>query len=55
MNWIPGEFVDAMAPHTGFAGTEDELADVLGQFAAIGTSVCEMWTAPTTMMRSGGL
>ena len=46
MNWIPGEFVDAMAPHTGFAGTEDELADVLGQFAAIGTS--EIHLIPTS-------
>ena len=25
MNWIPAEFVDAMAPTTGWAGTEDEL------------------------------
>ena len=46
MNWIPGEFVDAMAPHTGFAGTEDELADVLGRFAAIGTS--EIHLIPTS-------
>jgi hypothetical protein len=46
MNWIPGEFVDAMAPHTGFAGTEDDLADVLGQFAAIGTS--EIHLIPTS-------
>jgi hypothetical protein len=35
-----------MAPHTGFAGTEDELADVLGQFAAIGTS--EIHLIPTS-------
>jgi hypothetical protein len=46
MNWIPGEFVDAMAPSTGFAGTEDELADVLRQFAAIGTS--EIHLIPTS-------
>lgn len=46
MNWIPAEFVDAMAPSTGFAGTEDELADVLGQFAAIGTS--EIHLIPTS-------
>ena len=46
MNWIPAEYVDAMAPGTGFAGTEDELADVLGQFAAIGTS--EIHLIPTS-------
>ena len=46
MNWIPAEFVDAMAPSTGFAGTEDELVDVLGQFAAIGTS--EIHLIPTS-------
>ena len=49
MNWIPGEFVDAMAPHTGFAGTEDELADVLGQFAAIGTSEIHLITTSTDL------
>jgi hypothetical protein len=46
MNWIPAEFVDAMAPNTGFAGTEDELAAVLSQFAAIGTS--EIHLIPTS-------
>lgn len=46
MNWIPSEFVDAMAPHTGFAGTEDELADLLRRFAAIETS--EIHLIPTT-------
>ena len=46
MNWIPAEFVDAMAPSTGFAGTEDELAEVLSQFAAIGTS--EIHLIPTS-------
>lgn len=46
MNWIPGEFVDAMAPSTGFAGTEDQLAALLGQFAAIGTS--EIHLIPTS-------
>ena len=46
MNWIPAEFVDAMAPGTGFAGTEDQLADVLGRFAAIGTS--EIHLIPTS-------
>lgn len=29
MNWIPVEVVDAMAPTTGFAGTAEQLRDVL--------------------------
>lgn len=32
MNWIPAELVDAMAPTTGWAGTEDELLEVLRGF-----------------------
>src|ERR1700757_3802390 len=39
MNWIPAEYVDAMAPSTGYAGGEDELHAVLAHFAAIGTQV----------------
>ena len=46
MNWIPGEIVDAMAPGTGWAGTEDQLAEVLRAFAAIGTS--EVHLIPTS-------
>jgi alkanesulfonate monooxygenase SsuD/methylene tetrahydromethanopterin reductase-like flavin-dependent oxidoreductase (luciferase family) len=46
MNWIPAEYVDAMAPTTGWAGTEDELADVLGRFAGIGTD--EVHLIPTS-------
>lgn len=46
MNWIPSEIVDAMAPMTGFAGTEDQLAEVLRGFAAIGTS--EIHLIPTS-------
>lgn len=46
MNWIPVEYVDAMAPHTGFAGTEDQLADLLHRFAAVGTS--EIHLIPTS-------
>ena len=46
MNWIPGEIVDAMAPSTGWAGTEDQLAEVLRAFAAIGTS--EVHLIPTS-------
>jgi alkanesulfonate monooxygenase SsuD/methylene tetrahydromethanopterin reductase-like flavin-dependent oxidoreductase (luciferase family) len=46
MNWIPGEYVDAMAPVTGFAGTEDELLAVLDEFAGIGTD--EVHLIPTS-------
>jgi alkanesulfonate monooxygenase SsuD/methylene tetrahydromethanopterin reductase-like flavin-dependent oxidoreductase (luciferase family) len=46
MNWIPAEIVDAMAPSTGWAGTEDQLAEVLRGFAAIGTS--EIHLIPTS-------
>ena len=35
-----------MAPHTGFAGSEDDLVGVLRQFAAIGTS--EIHLIPTS-------
>lgn len=46
MNWIPAEFVDAMAPTTGWAGTDDELATVLRRFADIGTD--EVHLIPTS-------
>jgi alkanesulfonate monooxygenase SsuD/methylene tetrahydromethanopterin reductase-like flavin-dependent oxidoreductase (luciferase family) len=46
MNWIPIEYVDAMAPSTGWAGTEDELARVLQQFDDIGTD--EVHLIPTS-------
>jgi alkanesulfonate monooxygenase SsuD/methylene tetrahydromethanopterin reductase-like flavin-dependent oxidoreductase (luciferase family) len=46
MNWIPVEFVDAMAPTTGWAGTEDELVSVLRRFADIGTD--EVHLIPTS-------
>ncbi len=46
MNWIPAEFVDAMAPTTGWAGTEDELHAVLQSFADIGTD--EVHLIPTS-------
>lgn len=46
MNWIPAEYVDAMAPHTGWAGTEDDLAGVLDRFAEIGTD--EVHLIPTS-------
>ncbi|MBX7456363.1 LLM class flavin-dependent oxidoreductase [Mycolicibacterium sp. 3033] len=46
MNWIPAEIVDAMAPTTGWAGTQDELRTALGRFADIGTD--EIHLIPTS-------
>jgi len=46
MNWIPAEFVEAVAPKTGWAGDEDALAAVLREFAAIGTD--EIHLIPTS-------
>ena len=46
MNWIPDGIVDAMAPHTGFAGPEEHLAQVLAGFAAIGAD--EIHLIPTS-------
>ncbi|OBI88114.1 LLM class flavin-dependent oxidoreductase [Mycobacterium asiaticum] len=46
MNWIPAEYVDAMAPTTGWAGSEDELLAVLRTFADIGTD--EVHLIPTS-------
>ena len=46
MNWIPAEFVDALAPTTGFAGTAAELRAVLQRFADIGTD--EVHLIPTS-------
>jgi alkanesulfonate monooxygenase SsuD/methylene tetrahydromethanopterin reductase-like flavin-dependent oxidoreductase (luciferase family) len=46
MNWVPGKVVDAMAPTTGWAGSDDELLDVLRKFEAIGTD--EIYLIPTS-------
>jgi alkanesulfonate monooxygenase SsuD/methylene tetrahydromethanopterin reductase-like flavin-dependent oxidoreductase (luciferase family) len=46
MNWIPAEFVDAMAPTAGFAGTVDELRAVLAKFADLGAD--EVHLIPTS-------
>lgn len=46
LNWIPPEYVDAMAPTTGWAGSEGELVDVLHRFKAIGTD--EIHLIPTS-------
>ncbi|HEY7053772.1 MAG TPA: LLM class flavin-dependent oxidoreductase [Mycobacterium sp.] len=46
MTWIPAEYVDAMAPSTGFAGSQDDLAATLRAFAAIGAD--EVHLIPTS-------
>ena len=46
MNWIPAEYVDAMAPTTGFAGGEADLAAVLRKFEAVGAD--EIQLIPTS-------
>ena len=46
MNWIPAEYVDAMAPMTGWAGSESELLAVLRKFEEIGTD--EIQLIPTS-------
>jgi alkanesulfonate monooxygenase SsuD/methylene tetrahydromethanopterin reductase-like flavin-dependent oxidoreductase (luciferase family) len=45
MNWLPPSLVDAMAPTTGFAGSEDDLARLLDRLAAAGTD--EVHLIPT--------
>jgi alkanesulfonate monooxygenase SsuD/methylene tetrahydromethanopterin reductase-like flavin-dependent oxidoreductase (luciferase family) len=45
MNWIPAEYVDAMAPSTGFAGSQEDLLAVLRKFADIGAD--EVHLIPT--------
>jgi alkanesulfonate monooxygenase SsuD/methylene tetrahydromethanopterin reductase-like flavin-dependent oxidoreductase (luciferase family) len=46
MNWIPAEFVDAIAPTTGWAGGEHDLFATLQGFADIGTD--EVHLIPTS-------
>src|SRR5277367_3416988 len=46
MNWIPVEYVDAVAPSTGFAGSEEELVALLRKFEAVGTD--EIQLIPTS-------
>jgi alkanesulfonate monooxygenase SsuD/methylene tetrahydromethanopterin reductase-like flavin-dependent oxidoreductase (luciferase family) len=46
MNWIPAEYVDAMAHTTGFAGSEDDLVAVLREFEAVGAD--EIQLIPTS-------
>jgi hypothetical protein len=42
MNWIPAEYIDAVAPMTGWAGGEDELLAVLRKFDGIGTDKVQL-------------
>lgn len=46
LNWIPADYVDAMAPSTGWAGTEAELLTLLRRFAAAGAD--EVHLIPTS-------
>ena len=45
MNWLPAELVDALAATAGFAGTVEELREVLGKFEAAGAD--ELHLIPT--------
>jgi hypothetical protein len=45
MNWIPADHVDAIAPTTGWSGNQDELAQTLRAFEAIGAD--EVHPIPT--------
>lgn len=45
MNWLPVDLVDALAPTTGFAGTPDQLREVLARFADTGAD--EVHLIPT--------
>ncbi len=42
MNWIPAEYVDALATTAGFAGTEDELADLLKRIEDLGADEVQL-------------
>ncbi len=46
MNWLPAEIVDAMAPTTGWAGSDEALLRVLRGFEAVGTD--EVHLIPTS-------
>ena len=46
MNWLPVDLVDAIAPTTGFAGTEAQLPDLLRRFADVGAD--EVHLIPTS-------
>ena len=42
MNWVPAEFVDAMAPTTGFAGTLAQLRETLLRMADAGADEVQL-------------
>lgn len=42
MNWIPGEYVDALATTAGFAGTPAQLAGLLRQVADLGADEVQL-------------
>lgn len=42
MNWLPGEIVDALAPTAGFAGTADQLADLLKRIEDLGADEVQL-------------
>lgn len=46
MNWLPVDLVDAMAPTTGFAGTPQQLREVLDRFEQVGAD--EIHLIPTS-------
>jgi alkanesulfonate monooxygenase SsuD/methylene tetrahydromethanopterin reductase-like flavin-dependent oxidoreductase (luciferase family) len=46
LNWIPADYVDAMAPMTGWGGSEDELVAVLRKFEQVGAD--EIQLIPTS-------
>lgn len=46
MNWIPAKYVDAMAPSTGYAGSQDGLHALLRTFADVGAD--EVHLIPTS-------
>ncbi len=46
MNWIPADYVDAIAPTTGWSGGDDQLAATLRAFEAVGTD--EVHLIPTS-------
>lgn len=42
MNWLPADLVDAMAPTTGFAGTEQELRELLRRLEDVGADEVQL-------------
>jgi len=42
MNWIPAEYVDALAVTAGFAGTEDELVETLKRIEDLGADEVQL-------------